>query len=192
MLNKMEFWYDFTVFEGAVSQQFFENYAVVHEQATLPCLIAVKSNFMGQAKERELAQSNDLTKFIEQAEQNEALAFLYFATASGEHDRLYVPKNSPNNVLELLYRVKKRMHHLKNAESRLMYLIYGDDAPDDLSDDEKEAAMRTFFEQYPGVDYQMALGMLDCFVERFEDDFDCNIPVNLTWESAITDVLSEQ
>lgn len=34
-------------------------------------------------------------------------------------------------------------------------------------------------------------GFLDVAVERFEDDFDCNISENMMWENAITNVLAE-
>lgn len=34
-------------------------------------------------------------------------------------------------------------------------------------------------------------GFLDVAVERFEDDFDCNISENMMWENVITNVLAE-
>lgn len=34
-------------------------------------------------------------------------------------------------------------------------------------------------------------GFLDVAVERFEDDFDCNICENMMWENVITNVLAE-
>ena len=32
---------------------------------------------------------------------------------------------------------------------------------------------------------------LECIIERFEDDFDCNVDENTQWQNAIKTVISE-
>lgn len=50
------------------------------------------------------------------------------------------------------------------------------------------------FAQEHGVkldDLMVDDGFLDVAVERFEDDFDCNICENTMWENVITNILAE-
>lgn len=92
--------------------------------------------------------------------------------------------------IEAAYRYQEHQYRLKDAEVHLNFLAFGYDDGSDFDDPESQRAKAGFAEKY-GISYEEAASdeMLEEYLQRFEDLFDCNASENSVWEAAILSVL---
>jgi len=104
-----------------------------------------------------------------------------------EHDgKMYV---MTADEIEAAYRYQERQYRLSDAERQFNLFALGAD-PDSLDDDELHDAISSF-EKVNGIGYEEAMGLLEAFADRYEDNFDCNVDENTAWENAVREVLEE-
>lgn len=91
--------------------------------------------------------------------------------------------------IDAAHSYRKHQLRLEDAERQLDILVFNDEEADP-DDPENEQLKADFAEQY-GISYEEAVAkpMLEKFVEKFEDDFDCNVNENGQWQNAIYAVL---
>lgn len=85
--------------------------------------------------------------------------------------------------IEAAYRYQLHQYRLADAERQFKNFVYGSD-PNSIDEQECQQAEEYFLRGY-GVPVSEGLTMLEEFVQRFEDDFDCNEDENSMWENAI-------
>lgn len=103
-----------------------------------------------------------------------------------------VQYNMTEDEVEAAYRYQLRRYRLQDAQRQLDVLVYGSDGDIDTEDTESEQARACFAEQY-GIGYEKAStdDMLEEYLRRFENRFDCNYDENSQWEAAIIAVLED-
>lgn len=79
---------------------------------------------------------------------------------------------------------------LDKAKSNFRKFFILDGSTEPLCDDESENAVRYFEQQY-SIRYEDASGLLEDFVQRYQEDYDPKIPEETQWVSAIHGVLIE-
>lgn len=87
--------------------------------------------------------------------------------------------------IEAAYRYQESQYRKMDALRQLNCFIFGHDDPNF----EIEAACLSDFEERYGVSYSAAQELIDIFIEKFYDIFDCNVPENDIWQTAIEEVL---
>lgn len=98
--------------------------------------------------------------------------------------------------IEAVYRYRLHQYHLLDADRQLMCFIFGASEIEtydtflarEILDEDERACLREFDEEY-GLPIGEAYELLEEFVSRFEDNFDCNVAINTTWEDSIREVL---
>lgn len=95
--------------------------------------------------------------------------------------------------IEAAYRYQEHQYRLEDAKRQLNTLIFGCDDGSDFDDPEDEEAKRYFAEDY-GISYEEAGSedMLEEYLRRFENRFDCDYDENSQWEAAIRAVLRDK
>lgn len=95
--------------------------------------------------------------------------------------------------IEAAYRYQEHQYRLEDAKRQLNTLAFGCDDGSDFDDPEDEEAKRYFAEDY-GISYEEAGSedMLEEYLRRFENRFDCDIDENSQWEAAIRAVLRDK
>lgn len=91
--------------------------------------------------------------------------------------------------IEAAYRYQKRQNRKQDAERQFLDFVYGDD-PNNLELIDLQTQENYFLEEY-GFSVEDGLKMLDAFVDRYEDLFDCNADENATWHDAIEQELGD-
>lgn len=97
--------------------------------------------------------------------------------------------------IEAAYRYQESQYRKADALTQLNYFVFGydepyfGDNPDDASGGEAEDL--AYFEEQYGVSYSVAKEFVDGFEAEFYAIFDCNIPENELWHTAIENVLKE-
>lgn len=97
--------------------------------------------------------------------------------------------------IEAAYRYKESQFRKEDAVRQLNYFVFGydkpgfDGDPDDASVSELED-MADFEERY-GISFTAARGLADSFEAEFCVIFDCNVPENDLWHTAISTVLED-
>lgn len=91
--------------------------------------------------------------------------------------------------IEAAYRYQERMNRLCDAKRQFLEFAYGCD-PDALEHGDREYQEISFEEEY-GFPICDGLLMLNAFVDRYEDLFDCNVAENITWHDAIEQELGD-
>lgn len=95
--------------------------------------------------------------------------------------------------IEAAYRYQESRYRKDDAKRQLDYFVFGydkpgfDGNPDDASVGELED-MADFEERY-GISYSAAKELVDSFEAEFYAIFDCNVPENDLWHTAIEEVL---
>lgn len=95
--------------------------------------------------------------------------------------------------IEAAYRYQESRYRKDDAKRQLSYFVFGydklgfDGNPDDASVGELED-MADFEERY-GISYSAAKELVDSFEAEFYASFDCNVPENDLWHTAIEEVL---
>ena len=95
----------------------------------------------------------------------------------------------PEEQMEAAYRYLERQNRLLDAKCQFFEFAYGCD-PDSLEPGDCVYQEISFEERY-GFPISVGLMMLDKFVDRYEKQADCNVAENVTWQSAIEEVLEE-
>lgn len=91
--------------------------------------------------------------------------------------------------IEAAYRYQERQNRLLDAKRHYLLFVYGID-PDELEQLDLEYQEANFEEEY-GFPVPEGYKMLDAFVDRYEDLFDCNVAENDTWRNAIEQELAD-
>lgn len=97
--------------------------------------------------------------------------------------------------IEAAYRYQEGQYRKIDAKRQLNYLVFGydepyfGDNPDDAS--ENEAEDLACFEERYGISYSAAKELVDSFEAEFCAIFDCNVPENDLWHTAIATVLED-
>lgn len=97
--------------------------------------------------------------------------------------------------IEAAYRYRESQFRKEDAVRQLNYFVFGYDKPgfngnpDDASASEMED-MADFEERY-GISFVDAKGLADSFEAEFYAIFDCNVPENDLWHTAIATVLED-
>lgn len=95
--------------------------------------------------------------------------------------------------IEAAYRYQESRYRKDDAKRQLDYFVFGydklgfDGNPDNASVGELED-MADFEERY-GISYSAAKELVDSFEAEFYAIFDCNVPENDLWHTAIEEVL---
>lgn len=79
---------------------------------------------------------------------------------------------------------------LEKAKNNFWKFFILDGSAEPLRDDETENAVRYFEQQY-SIRYKDASGLLEEFIQRYQEDYDPKIPEETQWVSAIHGVLIE-
>jgi len=111
-----------------------------------------------------------------------------------EHDGVTYTMTA--SQMEAAYRCQEQRYRLRDALRHLNIFVYGVDKnygepiseEDETEDDRKN---RLLFEKIYGVAYQTlsAPAMLETFVKRFKDNFDCRVSEKSQWDNVIRHVL---
>lgn len=91
--------------------------------------------------------------------------------------------------IEAAYRHQLHAYRMQDAERHVNNLVFDEDEHDPDSEYQKQAIDE--FNNNHGCTYADLMDSLECIVERFEDDFDCNVDENTQWQNAIKTVISE-
>lgn len=92
--------------------------------------------------------------------------------------------------IEAAYRYRLHQYRLEDARRHLNIFVFGVDDGSAFDDPEYEEDRANFAVEY-GITYSFAMSdeMLEEYVRRFEDSFDCNCDENRQWEAAILGAL---
>lgn len=95
--------------------------------------------------------------------------------------------------IEAAYRYREHQYRLEDARRQFNTIVFGSDGESGLDDLEREQARTDFVERY-GIGYEEASSddMLEEYLRRFENRFDCNQDENSQWEAAIMAVLEDE
>lgn len=187
----------FTVFEGRILTSMLTNEKPsVNTPLHVTCRVGVTLDFAQRCGIFGKGMDSDdcrISRFVEYAEKEGSLAFIYTEELPGHRNRLMVPYNSPVDSLELIYRYQEYEYRREDARRQLDYLIFGDEGdPESLTEEEWAKEAQSFFdESYPNVTPSEALQAIPQYIERFEDGIDCNVDENSRWEQAIRDELDD-
>ena len=91
--------------------------------------------------------------------------------------------------IEAAYRHQLHAYRMQDAERHVNNLVFDEDEHDPDSEYQKQAIDE--FNNSHGCTYAALMDGLECIIERFEDDFDCNVDENTQWQNAIKTVISE-
>ena len=91
--------------------------------------------------------------------------------------------------IEAAYRHQLHAYRMQDAERHINNLVFDEDEHDPDSEYQKQAIDE--FNNSHGCTYAALMDGLECIIERFEDDFDCNVDENTQWQNAIKNVISE-
>lgn len=94
--------------------------------------------------------------------------------------------------IEAAYRYQERKYRLDDARCQLNLLVFGYDIGEDTEDPEYNEDKSYFLQNY-GISYEEASSerMLDKYLRRFWNRFECNYDENSQWEAAIHSVLDD-
>lgn len=90
--------------------------------------------------------------------------------------------------IEAAYRYQERQYRKCDAEIAIQYFAFGEDNPEDMSDDEFNQRTAEF-ERGCGVKYEDLMKNAAEIVEIFFCKHDCDMAENATWELAIEDMI---
>ncbi len=95
--------------------------------------------------------------------------------------------------IEAAYRYRERQYRLEDAKRQLNTLIFGCDDGSGFDDPEDKKIKEDFQQDY-GISYDVAISppMLEEYLRRFENRFDCDYDENSQWEAAIRAVLADR
>lgn len=94
--------------------------------------------------------------------------------------------------IEAAYRYQEHYYRLEDAKSHLKKLVFGCDDGSDFDDPEDQQTKDDFAEEY-GISYDQAVSenMLEEYLLRFGERFDCNQDENSQWEAVIKAALND-
>ena len=92
--------------------------------------------------------------------------------------------NMTEEQIEAAYRFREHQHRLEDAKRQIVYYGFGTETPTT----EEQAV----FENRWGFDMDHALTLAEDVIDEFDRTFDCNVPENDLWDTAVEKVLGRE
>lgn len=95
--------------------------------------------------------------------------------------------------IEAAYRYREHQYRLEDARRQFNTIVFGSDGASGLDDLKSKQAKADFSVRYGiGCEEASSDDMLEEYLRRFENRFDCNQDENSQWEAAILAVLEDE